>query len=205
MIETIILDLGGVLINLDYEKTNRQLGALGLADVYSKAKQIELFDLLEEGKITPTEFYNQFNALAGTNHDHTILKKAWNSILLDFPIERIRLIEALSKKYSLFLFSNTNEIHIAEVYKILQKSHGIENLDDYFEKVYLSNTLGLRKPKPEAFQAIINEQKINPATTLFIDDSPQHLVGAKQAGLQTQWLDLGKEDLHQLVKRLSLI
>lgn len=204
-VNTIILDLGGVLINLDYEKTNRRFTELGLEDVYSKAKQIELFDLLEEGKIEPQEFYDKFNLMAGTNHEHKVLKAAWNSILLDFPLQRLQLVQALTKKYDVYLFSNTNAIHVEEVYNILNKSHGIPNLDNYFKKVYLSNTLGLRKPKKEAFEAIIQEQNLEPNKTLFIDDSPQHLVGAKSAGLQTEWLDLGKEDIHELADRIGLL
>lgn len=204
-IKNIILDLGGVLINLDYNKTNDELAKLGLTNGFTKAKQIDLFDRLEEGKISDFDFLNEFNQLAGANHDHQLIINAWNAILLDFPISRLDLVNELSQKYRVFLFSNTNSIHINAVYEILKRDHAINNLDNYFEKVYISNELGIRKPKPEGFLHIISENNLNPKETLFIDDSPQHIVGAKEAGIQAEWLDLEKEDIHSMVKRLSLI
>ena len=63
-IKNIILDLGGVLINLDYNKTNEALSKLGYANGFTKAKQINLFDKLEEGKVSELDFLNEFNNLA---------------------------------------------------------------------------------------------------------------------------------------------
>ncbi|MBI34702.1 MAG: haloacid dehalogenase [Flavobacteriales bacterium] len=204
-IKNIILDLGGVLINLDYNKVNTKLSELGLSNSFSKAKQIDLIDKLEEGKISERGFIDEFNRIAKTNHTKDIIIDAWNSILLDFPYERLELLELLGKKYRLFLFSNTNSIHIKKVYKILDESYNIKNLDSYFERIYLSNELGIRKPKPEGFEYILKENNLSPYNTLFIDDSPQHITGAKKTGIQCEWLNLEKENLHESLTRLSLI
>ncbi len=204
-IKNIILDLGGVLINLDYDKLSERLGLLGLSNTFSKARQIEIFDKLEEGKISQKDFFNEFNRLSEANHDNQTIIKAWNSILLDFPKERLELMELLVKKYRLFLFSNTNSMHIKAVYDILIRDYGIKNLDHYFEKIYLSHELGIRKPKIEGFKHIIGSNQLKADETLFIDDSPQHIEGAKKAGLNAQWLDLEKEDIAKLINRLSLI
>ena len=204
-IKNIILDLGGVLINLDYDKLSEKLGILGLSNTFSKAGQIKIFDQLEEGKISQKDFFNEFNRLAEANHDNQTILNTWNSILLDFPKERLDLIELLNKKYRLFLFSNTNSIHIKAVYDILNRDYGIKNLDQYFEKIYLSHELGIRKPKIEGFKHIIESNRLKPDETLFIDDSPQHIEGAKKAKLKAQWLDLEKEDIAKLINRLSLI
>ena len=204
-VKNIILDLGGVLINLDFKKANLELGNLGLKNSFTKSKQIELFDRLEEGRISDIEFLKEFNVFASTNWSNESIINAWNSILLDFPADRLELVKKLNKNYRMFLFSNTNSIHIKEVYAKLKKAHGVENLDDYFEKVYLSNDLGIRKPKPEGFIHIVNSNKLNPSETFFIDDSPQHIVGAKQAGIRAEWLDLEREDIHEMLTRISLI
>ena len=204
-IKNIILDLGGVLINLDFQKLNESFKRLGLENAFSKTKQIDLFSKLEEGKISEDLFFTEFKNLTNTKHSNKQIIDAWNSILLDIPIERIELLENLGKKYRLFLFSNTNSIHIKEVYNILNRSFGIKNLNPYFEKIYLSNELGIRKPKAEGFKQIIESNNLNLNETLFIDDSLQHVDGAKKAGLQAQLLDLEKEDICNLVKRLSLI
>lgn len=204
-IKNIILDLGGVLINLDYNKINDRIGILGLSNAFSKSEQIELFDKLEEGKISEKDFIRAFNRLAEANHNHQTIINAWNSILLDFPIERLELLKHLGQKYRLFLFSNTNSIHIQEVYNIINRAYGIKNLNHYFEKIYLSNELGIRKPKTDGFDYILKDNNLKRNETLFIDDSPQHVEGAKKAGLNAQWLDLEKEDIILLINRLSLI
>lgn len=204
-IKNIILDLGGVLINLDYNKINDRIGILGLSNAFSKSEQIELFDKLEEGKISEKDFIRAFNRLAEANHNHQTIINAWNSILLDFPIERLELLKHLGQKYRLFLFSNTNSIHIQEVYNIINRAYGIKNLNHYFEKIYLSNELGIRKPKTDGFDYILKDNNLKRNETLFIDDSPQHVEGAKKAGLNAQWLDLKKEDIILLINRLSLI
>lgn len=204
-IKNIILDLGGVLINLDYNKTNDALGQLGLSNAFTKAKQIDLFDRLEEGRVSENDFLDEFNDLANSNHDHQLIIDAWNAILLDFPKARLDLVKSLNDNYRVFLFSNTNEIHIKEVYKSLNEVHGLKNLDDHFEKVYLSNELGIRKPKTSGFQHIVSAHNLNPKETLFIDDSPQHITGAIEAGVHAEWLDLTKEDIHGMLNRLSLI
>ena len=204
-IKNIILDLGGVLINLDYNKLNKSLSSMGLSNAFSKAKQIELFDKLEEGKISDENFLREFNELAKANHNHQTIINAWNSILLDFPQERLHLLRLLAEKYRMFLFSNTNSIHINEVYNILKRDCGVNDLNQYFERIYLSNELGLRKPKPESFKFILEDNQLNANETLFIDDSPQHVEGAKKVGLNAKWLDLEKEDITILINRLSLI
>ena len=204
-IKNIILDLGGVLINLDFQKLNESLKKLGLENAFSKTEQIDLFDKLEEGRISEDFFLTEFKNLTTKKHSNKEIIDAWNSILLDFPIERIELLEYLGKKYRLFLFSNTNSMHIKEVYNILNRSYGIKNLNPYFEKIYLSNELGIRKPKVEGFKQIINYHDLKLDETLFIDDSPQHVSGAKDAGLRAELLDVEKENINNLVKRLSLI
>jgi HAD superfamily hydrolase (TIGR01509 family) len=189
-IKNIILDLGGVLINLDYHKTNDKLGKLGVPNGFTKAKQITIFDDLEEGKISDISFYEAINKLAGSNHSPQLIIDAWNAILLDFPKKRLDLVQQLNERYRVFLFSNTNAIHFREV---------------HFEKVYLSHELGIRKPKLEGFQHILDMHQLNPTETLFVDDSPQHIQGALKVGIKAEWLNLEKEDIHGLLNRLKLI
>lgn len=204
-VKNIILDLGGVLFDLNYQKTSDEFSKLGLSDAFSKASQIDIFDLIEEGKINTTQFIDGINNLCNKNHSEETIINAWNIMLLGFPKERLELLIELKSKYRLFLFSNTNAIHIEKVWSILEQEHGIKNLDAYFEKVYLSNELGIRKPKTQGFDFIVSENNLNKAETLFIDDSPQHVEGARKSGIQAEWLELDKENIHQMIDRLSIL
>ncbi len=74
----------------------------------------------------------------------------------------------------------------------------VPDLSCYFEKIYLSYKVQMRKPEASIFELVINENKLNLEETLFIDDSPQHIEAAKQLGIQTYWLDLEKESISDI-------
>lgn len=207
MVKNIILDLGGVLLNLDYDLMANNLAKLGILDVFSKQKQTGFMDDWEEGKFNAQHFLSELKLLGNVEHPNAEdeIKNAWNSILLDFPKQRIDLLKDLNKNYRLFLYSNTNEIHIESFENSLKIYHNVEGLHPFFEKVYYSNILGIRKPKPEGFLHILKENNLNPNETIFIDDSPQHIVGAEKAGIQSYYLDLNNHDIHSLLKQINLI
>ena len=113
-------------------------------------------------------------------------------MLLDLPEKRLNYIQNLSKNYRLFLLSNTNNLHI----KALRKKIGEKrwaNFTSLFNKIYLSHEIGFRKPNKEAFQIILNENSLKPNNVLFIDDSPQHIEGAKNLNIQCHYLLEGEE------------
>jgi glucose-1-phosphatase len=186
-IKNILFDLGGVLLNIDYHKTIaafNDLGWLGFADFYSQQQQKKLFDDLETGLIQQDVFFNQLSTYFKPI-EYEKLETAWNAMLLDIPPARLKFLESLKEKYRLFLFSNTNAIHYQAFSKYLHEQHSGAELDNYFEKAYYSHLLGQRKPYPEAFGHILQENKLTPSETLFIDDSPQHLEGASLVGIKT--------------------
>jgi putative hydrolase of the HAD superfamily len=65
--------------------------------------------------------------------------------------------------------------------------------------------MGLRKPDAEAFHHVLSRHGAEPSRTLFIDDSIQHVVGARAAGLQAEHLDLAHDNVIKLVHRWALM
>ena len=116
------------------------------------------------------------------------IDNAWNAMLLDFPKERLILLAELKKDYRLFLLSNTNEIHINTISKILENNYGFKDLSHLFEKIYYSYKIGLRKPDIKIFQHVLNENGLIPEETLFIDDCATHIDGAKSLGINAYLL-----------------
>ncbi len=205
-IKNLILDLGGVLYDLDYEKTRQAFSQLGLKDGFSQAKQTALFDDLEEGKISKTVFIQELSMLCENPEVQPYqIIAAWNAMLLGMKEEKFSLLKKLGEKYKLFLYSNTNEIHLEQVWKHYKEVHGITDLNDYFFQVYLSNEMGIRKPKESGFNKIVEEHHLVKSETLFIDDSSQHVQGAVSAGIHALWLNLEKEDLVSLLSKNGLI
>ena len=192
-IKNILFDLGGVIINLDYQRTIDEFSALAgfnANTIFTQEIQLQVFDSFEKGEINEKEFLNQLSSLLKITDTEKIIN-AWNAMLLDFPLNRIQLLEKVKKNYNTFLFSNTNSIHFTAFSKILFNTHKLNSLSPLFKKDYYSHTLGMRKPDPASFLFIIQEQKIIPSETIFIDDSFQHIQGAQTAGLKTIWLEQG--------------
>ena len=197
-IDTLIFDFGGVIINLDYSKPVDEFKKLGILDskkLYSKKEQTKLFDSLECGQISDVTFLNEIRKKSNTN-DLELIKKAWNSILLNIPEERFHLLKKLSSKYKLFLLSNTNSIHLKEIITSYGEKKW-KNFISIFNDVYFSNQIGMRKPNENIFFYVINKNKLDVSKTLFIDDSPQHIKTAKKIGFKTYHLT-DKEDITSL-------
>ena len=103
-------------------------------------------------------------------------------MLLDFPENHLELLNTLKNEYKLILLSNTNSIHINTISNNLGKTQW-KSFCNLFDKMYLSHEIGIRKPNIEAFQFILKQQQLNPNEVLFIDDSLQHIEGAKKIGI----------------------
>ena len=184
--KNIIFDLGGVILNIDYNLTIDAFKKLGIEDfrnIYSKAQQGTLFDDFETGKSSPGQFIESVLHFTGKFISRERIIAAWNAMLLDLPKERIDLLITLRKKHRIFLLSNTNAIHYQSFSDYLLNTFGISDLKSVLEKQYLSFEVGMRKPDREIFDLVINENRIEPSETLFIDDSIQHVEGAKKAGI----------------------
>lgn len=188
--KAIIFDLGAVILNINYQNTIDEFTKLGVnnaATFYSKKVQTNLFNQIETGMISSNEFLKALQKET-KNANINQVEKAWNAMLLDLPEERIQLIEKLKKNnYSIYLLSNTNAIHIDAIKKQLGKRKWLA-FCKLFDKMYLSHELGLRKPDVKIFEYILNEQKLKAEEVFFIDDSPQHIVGAKKIGIHCHHL-----------------
>jgi putative hydrolase of the HAD superfamily len=204
-IKNIIFDLGGVLYDIRYENIADAFRSYGLPNfeqLYAHAGQAKEIDLFEEGKITPEQFRDFIRSLTTVYLTDPQIEEAWNAILIDLPETRLNLLKELRKQYRIFLFSNTNAINCIEFERFVTEKFGENIFETHFDKAYYSHTLGLKKPKPEAFQKICEEQNLAPEETLFIDDIERHILGAQKAGLQTYWLHSEKLEECKIISEL---
>jgi putative hydrolase of the HAD superfamily len=206
--DTLLLDLGGVLIDVDYHASARAFEALGLDDfdaLYSKARQDHLFDGLETGDLSPAQFRDRIRHLYRPDITDQQIDTCWNAMLGTIPAERINLVERLKERYQVLLLSNTNAIHVPAFEAIVARDNGIADFKGLFHGAYYSCEIGLRKPHAEAFHHVLQRHDADPGRTLFIDDSIQHVLGARATGLHAEHLELEKEDVVAMVKRLGLL
>ncbi len=204
-IKNIIFDLGGVILNIDYHLTAQAFKNLGIKDfdsIYSQAQQNNLFNDLETGQISPQDFRTALKEYIPQATDQEI-DHAWNAMLLDLPQERIELLKAIKGNYRIFLLSNTNAIHIKAFTAYVNQQFGTGLFENLFENHYYSSEIGLRKPNANAFQYVLDQNNLKVEETLFIDDSVQHIEGAKSIGLSTIWLN-NKQEITSLFLDKSL-
>ena len=197
-IKSIIFDLGGVILNLDYSKTVdefKKIGVLNFKEFYSQKKQALLFDDFEKGKIKPEAFISSFKESENLKIKEIDFINAWNAMLLEIPIEKLQFIDGLKKDYKIILLSNTNEIHIKKFEDDLKKNNMLEQFYKCFDKIYYSSRMGKRKPEENCFNQVLEENRLIAENTLFIDDSVQHIEGAKKAGIKTFHLEKNKSIL----------
>lgn len=197
MINSIIFDFGDVFINLDKQATVDGLKKLGLTQWNDDLNDLNI--QFETGKITRDNFLQ--GVQKQIPHASTAeIQDAWNAILLDFPLYRLEFIQMLSKKYRLFLLSNTDAIHIE---KFEQKSGTTFYSDFYqcFEQVYFSFEIEMRKPNPEIYNFVLNKHELQAKRTLFIDDKKENTDAAAELGLHIWNLQVGQEDVVDLFNK----
>lgn len=198
MIKNILFDFGDVFINLDKDATVRELANAGYREINE-----ELYPLIfsfEKGLLTSSEFVKMAqNYFPGIEEKKLIT--AWNAIILDFPESRLNFIKDLAAKgkYRLFLLSNTNVLHIERVKEIMGKEN-YEIFRGCFEGFYLSHEMNMRKPDTEVFKTILATHSLRPQETLFVDDTPEHILSARNLGLKTWHLQVGKEEVTDIKK-----
>lgn len=190
-IKNIIFDFGGVILDIDPIQTLVAIQELGFEDIKrfeDKEFQTNIIEKFERGIISPETFRNkvrEFMQIKVCNQD---LDDAWNALLFDIPEKRIRVLEEVKKNYSIYLLSNSNEIHYDMYLRDLQLRFGYHNFDLLFDKAYFSFDLHLNKPNPEIFEFVLDQHKMIPDQTLFIDDTLQHIETARSLGLHTYHL-----------------
>lgn len=195
MIKNLLLDMGGVILDVSYQRVIETFKSYGIENfdkVYTQAKQVEIIDLFEEGKCSAEEFRDGVRKLVGKELSDEQIDKAWFSMILEIPRDVIQLLGVLKLKYRLFLFSNTNVLHIEYLKKEFERQLGFDLFNCVFDKAFFSNEIHHRKPHPESFKYVLEQAGIEAEETLFIDDSKQHLEGASKVGLNTYWLTNGE-------------
>lgn len=195
-INSIIFDFGGVILDIDPQLTIKALRDLGFKD-WQKLDSPEFYKEvifpLEKGLDSPEVFRDKMRNFLKMNLTDDQVNAAWNALLFPLTKERIQLLEKAKNHYSIFLLSNSNFIHYQEFVKDLSANFGYPLFDDLFHKTYFSFELQLIKPDKKIYEHVLQDQQLNPAQTLFIDDREDNIEGAAQTGLKTFHLSNGTQ------------
>lgn len=197
-IKNLIVDFGGVLIDLDRQRCLENFRELGLPDVEHTLDlyhQQDFFQQYERGLISSADFRNVIREKIGKDVDDARIDAAWNSFLVSIPTYKLDLLLALRKDYVVYLLSNTNEIHWkwSCEHAFPYKTFCVE---DYFEHIFLSYEMKMAKPDEEIFRKVLDDAGLDPKETFFIDDSEANCMTARSLGISTYVPKAGEDWSH---------
>jgi putative hydrolase of the HAD superfamily len=199
-IKNIIFDFGGVICDLDIQRTVDKFNAFGKAktgDISSQEEKDRRFEALaatyETGSITSQQFRDQIRDYYLVPPTDEAIDDAWNALLVGIPEPRICLLEELRKHYRIFLLSNSNEIHYQHYRESFRQEYGYPDFNALFENTYFSYLLHMRKPDPAIFRLVLEQNKLAPSETLFIDDMLINIKAALELGITGYHLCEGED------------
>lgn len=208
-IKNIIFDLGGVVMNLRFDRLISSFNDLGITiDPLNEMNDYSHWLFMEDfetGKLSPKEFYANMRKAVNKDISDQQIDVVFNSVLGEVPNERVALLNKLKKYYSIYLFSNTNQINEDSFYPRLKKQFGYDIFTELFEESFMSHHIGYRKPSLEAFQYIIQKRGLKPEETVFVDDILSNVEGAKKAGIHAIHLEPGKDIQDLFTEKFEII
>jgi len=180
--KALLFDIGGVVIEVDMQRSLDHWSDRAGADISRLAERHlrdEVHDRYERGEITTEAYMDHLRQLLGLDLSHKEMIDGWNALLVR-EIEGIRaVLQRLSGSVPISAFSNTNAAHVETL------TARYADVLGHFDTVYVSSSIGHRKPELQSFLHVADAMKLSPEDILFFDDSPVNLDGARRAGLHT--------------------
>jgi glucose-1-phosphatase len=184
-IQAWLFDLGNVVIGIDFDRavaTWAEAAGRDAADLRQRFHFDESYERHERGEIDASQYFSSLRSLLAVDLSDEQFATGWNAIYTGLIPEVADLLPALARSLPLYAFTNTNVTHHeawATLYAPVLQS---------FEQVFLSCSLGLRKPDVEAFAAVAERMGVPLAGILFFDDIYENVVGARAAGMAAVWV-----------------
>jgi putative hydrolase of the HAD superfamily len=179
-ISVLLFDLGGVLIDIDFERALLRWSNqshLPAAELRRRFAMDEVYQQHERGEISASDYFAHLRQTLELEASDTDIERGWNDIFVGEIATTISYVASVQTKLPCYLFSNTNPTHQAFW------SNNFPTAIESFQRIFVSSELGLRKPDPEAFEAIAAETGFRLDETLFFDDSEENVIGARRTGM----------------------
>jgi FMN phosphatase YigB (HAD superfamily) len=178
--DALLFDLGRVVLDIDFNRTLEcWAGHAGCApaDIVARFAQNDAYKRYERGEMSDAEFFASLRALLGIDVSDAQFLEGWNVIFTGEIPEIAPLLARAAQRVPLYAFSNTNRAHAAHF------SHHFADVLGHFQKIFLSSTIGLRKPDAEAYDHVVKEIGVPAERIVFFDDLMENIEGARARGL----------------------
>ncbi|MBL7826217.1 MAG: HAD family phosphatase [Saprospiraceae bacterium] len=207
MIKNIIFDFGNVLFDLDLPATERKM-RLFLGDSFEPAVQQlrhdRVFELYETGGLSTEEFIERLRFAGSPVLTTDQVTDAWHAIFIGMPAARFEWLLRLRQLYKVFLLSNINDLHARWIDEYMLREYALEGYENrYFDGVYFSHLIRLRKPDPTIYEYVLADAEILPDETLFFDDLEVNISSARNLGIHAYLHTPGAEIIDHCNRVLS--
>ena len=174
-IKNVIFDLGKVLINFDFSSFWVSIGAEKCERFLDEAQEPIL--LFEAGKISRQQFYNEVKKIYNFHMNIQDFEKIWCNVFSE-KSQMIEMAKKINRKYEIFIFSNTDEIHFPFIWEAFPSIHFFK------DNLMLSYEIGSVKPELDSYERALNKFGLKPMECLFIDDRPINIQIAESLGMK---------------------
>jgi glucose-1-phosphatase len=202
-IKNIIFDFGNVLFDLELpniEHGFRQLFGADYAKAGAELKKNQIFELYETGGLSTEEFVDAIRTSVTPHLLPEQVIRVWNSIFRTMPTERFDMLLRLRQNYKVFLLSNINDLHANWIDDYMLREHRMDGFQStYFDGVYYSHLIRLRKPNADAYEYVLADAEIKAEESVFIDDLQVNIAAAANVGIHAIWHD-GEMDIIERMK-----
>src|SRR6202140_2389908 len=179
--DALLFDLGRVVLDIDFNKVlDCWAGHAGCEPaqlVERFSSRAEFFHRHETGEISDAEFFGALRASLGIGISDAQFLEGWNAIFAGEMPGIAPLLARAGKRLPLYAFSNTNSAHVDHF------SVAYAGVLGHFREIFLSSSIGLRKPNAAAFDPVVKAIGIPASRILFFDDAAANLEGARARGL----------------------
>ncbi len=185
MTEALLLDLGNVVLEVDFRRTFRvwaERSGAPLQAFYRHWQEDNAYRAHETGELSFEAYSETLSRRLGIVMSREDWLAGWNDLFVGpYPRVQQRLAK-LNGRIPLFAFTNTNPTHEAEWRARYPGAIA------HFQKIFVSSSMGLRKPDAAAFRYVAETLGLEPSRIFFLDDNRQNVEGAMAAGYRTAWI-----------------
>lgn len=199
-IEAVLLDLGNVVLELDFR---RMLDAIGLPAPSSEdaamkgLDQIPIFDRFERGQVTDAEFFRAFGPQLTSPLTFPAFETGWNEIFVGEVAGIDETLRKIARRIPLYALTNVNALHMKRIVKFPALRH--------FKKIFTSFEFHCRKPEPEIFLKSAEQMGVAVEDILFLDDRPENVDGARKLGMPAELVAHSATDLLAHLRRHGIV
>jgi HAD superfamily hydrolase (TIGR01509 family) len=178
--DALLFDLGRVVLDIDFSRALAcwaDHAGCEPAHLIGRFSQNDIYKRHERGEISDAEFFAALRASLGIDVSDAQFLEGWNAIFAGEMPEIAGLLARAARRLPLYAFSNTNRAHEAHF------SRAFADVLGHFQKLFLSSTIGLRKPDAEAYDHVVKTIGVPAPRIVFFDDVMENIEGARARGL----------------------